>query len=131
MKQKHNLVVILLTVWLIQGCAMKDASDGTAEGRASAEADIRSGKLHWILYGKPRNDHDIFARIVHERFGFQFVDPSPFPRTDIERSKVEGYNKRMDEEFVKRFGSNALNQASEDARQEWQSKRRNKDKGPA
>ena len=107
------IINLFLFLMLIQGCGIR-----RVDGHKEAENDISAGKLQLMVDGHRRNDHEIFSRILRERYGVRLIFPPYEARSSREHQTLKSYNDRMEVEITKRYGANAIQAASEDATQE-------------
>jgi len=89
--------------------ALSECSNPEREGRSDAERDIAAGVLRLKTYGlyRPVPWRVEYERLMKERLR---VELEPVPGCDVDdhlRRSAEGYNRRMEQEISKRFGSGA------------------------
>jgi hypothetical protein len=79
-----------------------------ARGRAEAEADIRAGLLRQRWSGKLAAGWQDIARVLQERYGIG-IEAFGACIGDARTGACEvGYNERMSEEILARFGSDVV-----------------------
>ena len=103
-------------VYSLSPLVMWDYFSGYRAGRAEAQSDLRSGRLVHEEIGMPRPPD--YYQVVHQRHQIEL-------RTygDIVTEKIighaKGYNEIADPEIKRRFGSDVLGPASDEAFKHW------------
>jgi len=86
-------------IWVIRG--------PEEAGAAEAERDIAAGVLRLKSYGLPAHWFGDYARLMQSRLGVEIKPVAGCVVTTSLVRNVQGYNKRMTEEIIRRFGPGA------------------------
>lgn len=84
------------------------SSPDFARGRAEAEADIQAGILCQRAYGKLVPWWEDAVRVLSERYGIESQIVGWCMTEMPVAAAALGYNERMDEEIIARFGSDVV-----------------------
>ena len=118
MKSVWPLLLVLGTVGFA-GCI-----SGRNAGRADARRDLSKGVLGIEAFGRHTSYvFDDYYPLLRERYGIRVTDFGCLV-DDRTIEHVIGYNEIMDAEMARRFGTNYWRQALESARQNYESKQR-------
>lgn len=101
--------------FLFAGCA-------TRSGEADARRDLAHGLLVEDSCGTPVPWYDEYKQLLRERYGIEFRSEGCVV-DDAVLSYAKGYNKVMDAEIERRFGTNFWDKTTADAEALYERKR--------